>query len=120
MSPAALAASLGAGRALFGVALLAVPDRITTGWLGTADTPAIVLARCLGGRDVVVGVGTAVAAVRRREPAPWLVAGVVADLLDGAATLAAGDRIPRSGRLGTVALAAGAGLAGAWLAYAVD
>jgi hypothetical protein len=39
---------------------------------------------------------------------------------DAAATLAAGDEIPRNGRLGTAALAGGSALFGAWLASAID
>jgi hypothetical protein len=119
MRPANLAATFGAGRALFGVTLLAAPGRITRAWVGTEGTPAVVMARCLGGRDIVVGTGTALAAARNGDPVPWLVGGVVADAIDGAATLAAGDRIPPHGRLGALALAGGGALAGAWLARAL-
>ncbi|HEX7299204.1 MAG TPA: hypothetical protein VF257_09355 [Solirubrobacteraceae bacterium] len=119
MRPKIAVIAFGAGRALFGVVLLAVPDPITRTWVGSEDVPARVLARCLGGRDVVVGAGTAMAAARDRDPAPWLVGGAVADAVDAATTLAAGERIPRRGRLATVALA-GAGIAaGAWLARSV-
>jgi hypothetical protein len=120
MPTSALAAIFGAARALFGVAMLAVPARITTAWLGTQEPEAIVLARCLGGRDVVVGAGTALAAARHREPAPWLAAAVVADLVDGAATLAAGNRVPRSGRLGTLALVGVSAVLGTWLMRSID
>jgi hypothetical protein len=115
-----LATAFGAARALFGVALLALPGRITRAWVGTDDTPALVMARCLGGRDVVVGAGTALAAARNRDPRPWLAGGVVADVVDGVATLAAGDRIPRSGRLQTLALVGVGALIGCWLVRAVD
>jgi hypothetical protein len=46
--------------------------------------------------------------------------GIVADAIDGAATLAAGERIPPNGRVATVALAGGSALFGAWLARALD
>jgi hypothetical protein len=115
-----LAIAFGLGRALFGVAMLAVPGRVTSVWLGSEETPAVVLARCLGGRDLVVGAGAALATARDRDPAPWLVGGVVADLVDGATTLAAGERIPRRGRVATVALAGASAAFGAWLAVAVD
>jgi hypothetical protein len=119
MRPRILAGAYGVGRALFGVVLLAVPGAITRIWVGSDDTPALVLARCLGGRDVVVGGGAAMAAARDGDPAPWLVGGAVADVVDLVATLAAGDRVPRNGRVGTVALAAVGATAGAWLARAV-
>ena len=119
MRPKTLVMAFGVGRALFGVVLLAVPGAITRTWVGSQDAPALVLARCLGGRDVVVGAGAAMAAARDRDPAPWLVGGAVADAVDAAATLAAGDRIPRHGRLATMALAVGGAIAGAWLARAV-
>jgi len=119
MRPAKLAATFGAGRALFGIALLAAPAKITRAWVGRDDAAAVVLARCLGGRDVVVGAGAAIAAVRHRDPAPWLIGGAVADVVDGIVTLAAGERIPRSGRLGTVALVGPSAAVGAWLARAV-
>jgi hypothetical protein len=115
-----LATAYGAARALFGVAVLAAPGRITRSWVGTDDTPALVMARCLGGRDVVVGAGTALAVARNRDPVPWLVGGVVADVIDGAATLAAGDRIPRRGRLQTLVLVGAGALVGGWLVRAVD
>jgi hypothetical protein len=119
MRPANLAANFGFGRALFGVALLVAPGRITRAWVGTDGTPALVMARCLGGRDIVVGAGTALAATRERDPVPWLVGGAVADAIDGVATLAAGDRLPPHGRLGALALAAGGALAGVGLARAL-
>jgi hypothetical protein len=110
--------AFGVGRALVGAALLVVPGRVTNPWVGTSDAPAQVLARCLGGRDLVIGAGTAATAARGRDPTPWLLGGVLADAIDGAATLCAGERIPRNGRLGTTALAASSALFGIWLACA--
>ena len=120
MRPTIFATAYGAARALFGVAVLAAPGRITRSWVGTDDAPSLVMARCLGGRDVVVGAGTALAAARHRDPRPWLVGGVVADVIDGVATLAAGDRIPPRGRLQTLALVGAGALVGGWLVRAVD
>jgi hypothetical protein len=48
-----LAIGFGAGRALVGAARLAVPGRVSRTWVGSDDAAADVLARCLGGRDVV-------------------------------------------------------------------
>ena len=45
---------------------------------------------------------------------------MLADTVDGVATVAAGDDIPRNGRVATAALAGGSALFGAWLARAID
>ncbi|MEA2253875.1 MAG: hypothetical protein QOG70_4117 [Solirubrobacteraceae bacterium] len=118
MPVSVLATILGAGRALLGVALLVAPAPILRRWVGRADAPAVVLGRCLGGRDVALGAGVVVVVARGGDPSPWLAAGVVADTGDTVATLAAGDRIPTTGRIGTVALAASSALAGVALAVA--
>jgi hypothetical protein len=120
MRPSSLALAFGAGRALFGVALLAAPAPIARGWVGADGTPASVLTRSLGGRDLVLGAGLALAAGRSGDPRLWLAGGVLADTVDGIATVAAGHDIPRNGRVGTAALAGGSALFGAWLARAVD
>ena len=120
MRPATLAIAFGAGRVLFGVALLAAPAPIARGWVGADDTPAPVLARWLGGarhrdrrrprhrggarpRSAPVAGGRRPGRHRRRHR-----------------HLAAGGDIPRNGRLGTAALAGGSALFGAWLARAID
>jgi hypothetical protein len=110
----------GVGRALFGVAMLATPGRISRPWVGRDDVPSAVLLRCLAGRDVVIGGGLVAAVARGSDPRPWLVGGALADTVDGCATLAGGGDIPTNGRIGTVALAAGAALFGAYLASAID
>jgi hypothetical protein len=120
MRPSSLAIAFGAGRALFGVAMLAVPGQITRAWVGADGPPTTVLARCLGGRDIAIGAGLALAAARDRDPSMWLAGGVLADSIDGIATVAAGDDIPHNGRVATAALAGGSALFGAWLARAVD
>ena len=120
MRPSSLAIAFGAGRALFGVALLAAPAPIARSWVGADDTPASVLTRSLGGRDLVIGAGLALAATHGGDPRLWLAGGVLADTVDGIATLAAGDDIPRNGRIATTALAGGSALFGAWLARAID
>jgi hypothetical protein len=111
---------LGAGRVLFGVAMLAAPQAITRSWVGTEGTPSSVLLRCLAGRDIVIGGGLVLAAARGGDTRPWLAGGVLADTVDGISTLAGGDDIPSNGRIATAALAGGAALAGAYLASAID
>ena len=120
MRPSTLAIAFGAGRVLVGVALLAAPRSVARSWVGADDTPASVLTRCLGARDLVIGAGLALAVARDRDPAPWLAGGVLADSIDGIATFAAGGDIPSNGRVGTTALAGGSALFGAWLASAID
>lgn len=120
MPPSSLAIAFGAGRALFGVAMLAVPGRVTRAWVGSDDSPSAVLARCLGGRDLVIGAGLALAAARGGDPRLWLAGGVLADSVDGVSTLAAGSDVPANGRIATTALAGGSALFGAWLAHAID
>ena len=120
MRPSTLAIAFGAGRAFVGVALLAAPAPIARGWVGVDGTPATLLSRSLGARDHVIGAGLALAAARGGDPRTWLAGGVLADSVDGIATLAAGDDIPRNGRVATTALAGGSALFGAWLASAID
>jgi hypothetical protein len=120
MRPSTVAIGFGAGRALVGVALLAAPAPIARSWLGAEGTPASALTRSLGARDLVIGAGLVVAAARDRDPTMWLLGGVVADSVDGVVTLAAGDQVPRNGRVATTALAAASALLGGWLARAID
>ena len=119
MGRSTVAIVFGVGRALFGVAMLATPGRISRPWVGRRRAVGV-LVRCLAGRDLVIGAGLVAAAARGGDPRPWLVGGALADTVDGCATLAGGDDIPTNGRIGTAALAAGAALFGAWLANAID
>ena len=121
MRPSSLAIAFGAGRALVGVALLAAPAPIARSWVGAEGTPASVLSPLAGRsgpRD-------------RRRPRRWRrraaairgcgwPAASLADTVDGVVTVAAGDQIPRNGRVATTALAGGSALFGAWLARAID
>jgi hypothetical protein len=119
MSPRLVARVLSIGRAALGVALVAVPDRVTGPWVGSTTEPVRVLARGLGARDVGLGAGMLVALARGGDARRWAAAATLADGVDALASAAAGDRIPPAGRWGTVALAAGSALAGAWLTRAL-
>src|SRR3954466_1655105 len=79
MRPSSLAIAFGVGRVLFGGAMLAVPGQITRVWVGAEAAPAVILARCLGGRDIAIGAGLALAAGRGGDPRLWLAGGVLAD-----------------------------------------
>ena len=101
MRPSTLAIAFGAGRALVGVALLAAPAPIARSWVGAAGTPATVLARSLGAPRPRDRRRPRLRGGAWRRSAAWLAGGVLADTVDGIATLAAGDDIPRNGRVAT-------------------
>jgi hypothetical protein len=117
ISASALARGIALGRLGFGVALLGAPQRATGPWLGAdASRPATAVAvRGLGARDLALGAGTL--ACRNEDLRHWVAASLIGDLADLTATLAAGDALPRSGRLLVGGLAAGAAALGA-LAFA--
>jgi hypothetical protein len=99
------------GRVAIGLGLVATP-RIATGlWLGPAvRSPAKVLARALGARDLAIGAGALAALGGEGSLRPWLLAGLLADVTDFAATLADRDGLPGTA-VPVVAAAAGAGVA---------
>ena len=102
-----------AGRAALGTAILLAPERVTAAWLGPAATtpPVPHLARMLGARDLALGLA-ALRTLDDRRAAP-LVQGAcaLADAVDTVATIAARRQLPRSGVLGTAAVAGGAAVA---------
>jgi hypothetical protein len=118
-SASTAAAALAAGRALIGAALVAAPAPPTRLWTGDDRPAALVPARGLGARDLALGAGALVALRRGRGARGWIAAGIAGDVADLGASLAAGDAIPRTGRMGVAALAGGAALAGAWLLRAL-
>jgi len=114
--------TLSTARAAFGLALIAVPSRIGSSWLGPDGRrrPAQVALRGLGARDLALAGGALSAAVRGSAMRPWLLATVGGDLADVAAAFAAGDSLPRRSRSGTLALAGASAVLSAALAVAVD
>ncbi|MBA2630781.1 MAG: hypothetical protein H0U84_07145 [Thermoleophilaceae bacterium] len=99
-----------------------MPSRMGTSWLGpdAAKPPVHVVLRGLGARDIALSAGTVLAALQGAGLRPWLIGSVGSDLTDLAATLAAGDSLPRRARLGTIALAGASALAAAALLAADD
>ena len=91
-------------------------------WIGDdGDRPAVkLLARALGVRDLVVGLGTAVALDRGAPVRGWLEGAAVADAVDFVATLAAGDSIPRNGRRSVLLIAAVSAVSCALLSRALE
>ena len=103
-----LAGLISLGRLVFGVAFIAEPRLMERAWIGKqARLPgALLLARAVGARDLVIGLGGLQGLTRSEGSArPWLAAGAVCDAVDFAATWTAGRGIPRQARTGVLAIA---------------
>jgi hypothetical protein len=100
----------------------AVLPQLARTWIGDdASRPAVkVIARALGVRDFALGLGIAVALDRGGPVRGWLEGAALSDGVDLAATLLAGDAIPRRGRLSVAAIAAASMVLCAALARALD
>ena len=122
MSARDVARVMAVGRILLGVALTVAPRQAAAGWIGdpAADPRTGVVARALGIRDAVLGLGV-LASVSDGEAAQrWLAACVAADVVDFAATVAVRDELPPLGRVGVPLLAGGSAAAGAALLAALS
>jgi hypothetical protein len=111
------------GRVGIGLTAVAVPAVMSRPWIGgAADHPtARLLARAMGGRDLVLGIGTLRAlAVSDEEARPWVALGGVADLVDALATVLAFGHLPRRGRWGILAATAGAAVLSTRVAVSLD
>jgi hypothetical protein len=96
-----LALLISLGRLVFGVAFIARPKLMERVWIGRqARIPgAQLLARAVGARDLVLGLGGMQALTRDDGSArPWLGAAALCDAVDFGATWAAGRTIPRRAR----------------------
>ncbi|HUE28614.1 MAG TPA: hypothetical protein VMP89_17705 [Solirubrobacteraceae bacterium] len=96
-------------RLAIGAGFVAYPPLSMRSWIGSdARRPgAILLARALGARDLVIGVGTLASLADRRALSPWLRGALAADATDLALTLAGGDAVPARGKVLVCAVAAG-------------
>lgn len=112
--------ALGAGRAAFGVGMLAAPRLTGRGWIGDdADRPgAQVVIRALGVRDLILGLLTLHVAHRPGVGYRTVATCAAADLVDFGATFAARKHLP-SAAAGVMALAGGATVSGVVLALAL-
>ena len=122
MTPRTLAIAQALGRLAIGAGLVAAPQTVAGAWVGAAGDrrPGQALAIGLGGRDAAIALGTLRALSSGRGAAPWLRAGIAADLADLYATLRARDEIPPASVPVTVAIAGGSVLLGAYLQAALD
>src|SRR5919109_622355 len=103
-----LAALISIGRFVFGVAFIAEPTLMDRAWIGKqARVPGVqLLARAVGARDLVLGLGRLQALTRDDGSArPWLGAGAVCDAVDFGAPWTAGRKIPAQARRGVLAIA---------------
>jgi uncharacterized caspase-like protein len=98
----ALSTILSLNRVGFGLAYVLAPDRAGGGWIGRAarDSATQVFIRGHGARDLALGGGALFALAGGRHDAArgWLAAAAITDAADFASTLAAGRRLPQSGR----------------------
>jgi hypothetical protein len=118
-----LARAQALGRVAAGAALLVAPRRVATGWVGArtaGQSGTAVLVTAMGARDLGLGLGTARAVGQGYGAGPWIVAGVLADATDFAATWRARDKLPRLGAAGVALLAGGSALIGVWVRGKVD
>ena len=109
------ARSLSLGRIAFGVGLLALPERMTSSWVGARQSKqpgTRLLTRALAARDLGLGAATLALATggSSRALRALLLAGLLADGTDLSATLAERDHLPAVA-VPIIVAAAGAGLA---------
>ncbi len=117
-----VATGLARGRIALGAAAIAAPGLAGRVMFGREGSRAGVkaLARMIGGRDLVLGLGVVIALDRGTPVRGWLEACSVADSIDLVACVVARDDIPRATYVNTVALACGSALAGLWLSRRLD
>ena len=117
MDPLTLARVQAAGRLALGGALLLAPRRVGAVWLGRdgTRTAAAVMGPALGVRDVALGVGTLRALRTPAGARPWILAGLAADAVDCAATVAHRRALPAFGTLSVGLMAGGSVALAAWV-----
>ena len=111
---------LAAGRAALGAAVLVAPEAVMSRWLGAENArkgAVKALGRGLAARDI----GLAIATLQTLDD-PVLgprvqLACAFADGADALATILERDSLPLLGAVGTVAIAGGAAVAGAYFAH---
>lgn len=111
------------GRVGVGTAAVLTPSLVARPWVGDVgdDVPARLLARAMGGRDLVLGIGTLRGlSVSDAEGRPWVALGGVADLVDAVATVVAFGHLPRRARWAYLAIALGAAVTSTRAAIALD
>jgi hypothetical protein len=115
------ALGIGASRVAFGSVFLLAPEPLTAAWVGPGARTAAgrVLARALGARDLLLGVGLLRALQRGSGAAEWLWYGAVADAVDGAVSALDVRGLPWTGRA-VAPLALTTAVVGAVIAAGLD
>ena len=110
------------GRVAVGAGLTLAPKQAGAAWFGRdSRRPATQVAtRALGARDLAIGLGTAYAAGQGYGARPWLLAGILADATDLAATLRAHHQLPALAVPGVALIAGGSVLLGLWFNTELD
>ncbi|MGH2514273.1 MAG: hypothetical protein ACRDHP_01320 [Ktedonobacterales bacterium] len=118
-----LSAVMSLARVGLGLAFVAAPGPLLRGWMGAreaASGPATMLARGLGVRDALLGLGGCLSLLSDESPRRWLRMGAVADAADVALTLAIrpGPSLPV--RLLIAGTAAGGAVTFGWLSLLME
>jgi hypothetical protein len=105
---------LAIGRVAIGVMLLVLPRRIGRGWIGESASAGggKIALRAVGARDIAIGYGT-IRAFDEGDPSlrQWVTIAGSCDLADTVATVLAFRKLPKRGRMLSLAIAAGAATA---------
>jgi hypothetical protein len=117
MPDRAVATTIAVGRLGLGLIMLVAPDKVGKPWIGAAaeDGGGQTVIRGLAARDCALALGQLNAVRTGTGLREWSAAAALADTGDAVAGAIAGGSIPRNGRLGVLAVASGAAVAGAWL-----
>ena len=115
--------SMGLARVGAGAACLVAPKKTVAAWVSreTAAQPGVdLVARALGIRELILGAAILNSLARGGNGRAWLAAAALADVTDGAATLAARHQLRPARALLVTAVAAGSAAVGAHLAWRLD
>lgn len=102
-----IALALSRGRIVFGLVLLLVPSIVLRGMLKRSSAETRAIARLLGAREVVLGLGTLTSVKERTQDAEWLSMSAFCDGVDAVVMLAH----PGMSKLGRASALIGAGSA---------
>ena len=122
MEPRTVARLHALGRVGFGLALALRPGPTGEAWIGPAGArpAAQVVTVAVGARDLGLGLGTLRALGAGAGARPWLLAGVLADAADAAATVRGRGHLSPVAVGAVGALGAGSALVGLWLQRELD
>jgi peptide-methionine (R)-S-oxide reductase len=121
MDDALIALTMSRIRIGIGVTAVLFPGLLTRGLTGRKATGVEpMFARMLGARDLALGLGTVIAIDRGAPVRGWIEGAAMADSVDALAAVIAHKRITKNALRGTLALAGGAALAGAYLSRRLD